>query len=311
MKLISFTTDGEARYGAVEGEAVIDLSARLSPRFPSLLALIEADALAEAQAALAAPGPRHARADIDWLEPIPWARRICCVGANYPKIHPTGGVVSGPEFPAIFQKPAETLVPHRATLTAPTASRQFDYEGELAFVIDRGGAGIAPERALGDVFGYSCLNDGSVRDFQKHSVWAGKNSTRSGGVGPWLVTADEVGDPASLTLVTRSNGEEVQRTGLNRMFCSVPAIIAYLSAVTPLLPGDVVTAGSPEGSGATRTPPRWLAPGDWIEVKVERVGVLENTVAGRQAAGTRSEVETNVRCSTVPRMRTRSRHNTE
>lgn len=278
MRLISFAVGGEAHYGAVEGDAVIDLSARFGARFPTLLSLIEADALAEAQAALTAPGPRHALAGITYLEPIPQARRIICVGANYPKIHPTGGVVSGPEFPGVFQKPAETLVPHKGQLRAPIASRQFDYEGELAFVIGHGGADIAPERALSHVFGYTCLNDGSVRDFQKHSVWAGKNFHRSGGFGPWLVTADEVGDPASLTLVTRLNGEEVQRTGLDRMYFSVPAIIAYLSAVTPLLPGDVIATGSPEGSGATRNPPRWLVPGDRIEVEVERVGVLENTV---------------------------------
>ncbi|SDD20957.1 fumarylacetoacetate hydrolase family protein [Belnapia rosea] len=279
MKLISFAIDGEARYGVLEGEAVIDLSDRLGARFPNLLSLIEADALAEAAAALSAPGPRHALAGLHYLEPIPGARRIFCVGANYPKVHPTGGVVSGPEFPAIFQKPAETLVPHGARLQAPTASRQFDYEGELAFVIGRGGANIPPERALSHIAGYTCLNDGSVRDFQKHSVWAGKNFVRSGGFGPWLVTADEIGDPATLTLVTRLNGEEVQRTGLDRMFFSIPAIIAYLSAVTPLLPGDVVATGSPEGSGATRTPPRWLVPGDRIEVEVSKVGVLENVVA--------------------------------
>jgi 2-keto-4-pentenoate hydratase/2-oxohepta-3-ene-1,7-dioic acid hydratase in catechol pathway len=279
MKLISFAIDGEARYGVLEGEAVIDLSDRLGARFPNLLSLIEADALAEAAAALSAPGPRHALAGLHYLEPIPGARRIFCVGANYPKVHPTGGVVSGPEFPAIFQKPAETLVPHGARLQAPTASRQFDYEGELAFVIGRGGADIPPERALSHIAGYTCLNDGSVRDFQKHSVWAGKNFVRSGGFGPWLVTADEIGDPAALTLVTRLNGEEVQRTGLDRMFFSIPAIIAYLSAVTPLLPGDVVATGSPEGSGATRTPPRWLVAGDRIEVEVSKVGVLENVVA--------------------------------
>jgi 2-keto-4-pentenoate hydratase/2-oxohepta-3-ene-1,7-dioic acid hydratase in catechol pathway len=278
MKLISFAIGNEARFGAVQDSFVIDLTARLGARFPSLLSLIEAGALAEAQAALPVPGPRHALADIAYLEPIPQARRIFCVGANYPKIHPTGGVVSGPEFPAIFQKPAETLVPHKAVLQAPAASRQFDYEGELAFVIGRGGAGIRPERALDHVFGYTCLNDGSVRDFQKHSVWAGKNFARSGSFGPWLVTADEVGDPASLTLMTRLNGEEVQRTGLDRMFFSVPAIIAYLSAVTPLLSGDVVATGSPEGSGATRSPPRWLIPGDRIAVEITRIGVLENSI---------------------------------
>jgi 2-keto-4-pentenoate hydratase/2-oxohepta-3-ene-1,7-dioic acid hydratase in catechol pathway len=278
MKLVSFAIAGEPRYGAVQGDEVIDLSARIGTTYPTLLSLLHADALAEAKAALATPGPRHALAAISYLEPIPQARRIFCVGANYPKNHPTGGVVSGPAFPSIFQKPAETLVPHLAPLARPAISGQFDYEGELAFVIGRGGYRIAEAEALSHIAGYTCLNDGSVRDFQKHSVWAGKNFHRSGGFGPWLVTADEIGDPAGLTLVTRLNGAEVQRSGLDRMFFSVPAIIAYISALMPLLPGDVVATGSPEGSGATRTPPRWLAPGDRIEVEVDRVGVLANTV---------------------------------
>jgi 2-keto-4-pentenoate hydratase/2-oxohepta-3-ene-1,7-dioic acid hydratase in catechol pathway len=278
MKLVSFAIAGEPRYGAVQGDEVIDLPARIGTTYPTLLSLLQADALAEAKAALATPGPRHALATISYLEPIPQARRIFCVGANYPKNHPTGGVVSGPAFPSIFQKPAETLVPHLAPLARPAISGQFDYEGELAFVIGRGGYRIAEAEALSHIAGYTCLNDGSVRDFQKHSVWAGKNFHRSGGFGPWLVTADEIGDPAGLTLVTRLNGVEVQRSGLDRMFFSVPAIIAYISALMPLLPGDVVATGSPEGSGATRTPPRWLASGDRIEVEVDRVGVLANTV---------------------------------
>jgi 2-keto-4-pentenoate hydratase/2-oxohepta-3-ene-1,7-dioic acid hydratase in catechol pathway len=278
MKLISFAVAGEPRYGAVQGDEVIDLSARIGSEYPSLLALIEADALPAAAAALATPGPRHKLATISYLEPIPEARRIFCIGANYPKVHPTGGVVSGPAFPAIFQKPAETLAPHQGRLQRPTISEQFDYEGELAFIIGRGGYRIPEAEALSHIAGYTCLNDGSVRDFQKHSVWAGKNFVRSGGFGPWMVTADEIGDPAGLTLVTRLNGAEVQRTGLDRMFFSIPAIIAYLSAVTPLLPGDIVATGSPEGSGATRTPPRWLVSGDRVEVEIETVGVLENTV---------------------------------
>lgn len=126
--------------------------------------------------------------------------------------------------------------------------------------------------------GYAGLNDSSVRDFQKHGVWAGKNFVRSGGFGPWVVTADEIPDPAALTLAARLNGEEVQRTGTGRMFLGVPEIVACISSVTPLLPGDVVATGSPEGSGATRSPPRWLRPGDRIEVEISGIGTLENTV---------------------------------
>ncbi len=279
MRLMSFALGGEARFGAVDGDEVVDVTARLGARFPSLLAVLEAGALDEVRAALSRPGPHHALAAVEWLEPIPRARRIFCVGANYPKEHPLGGQVAAPEHPSVFQKPAESLVPHGAALRAPVASEQFDYEGELAVVVGRGGAGIPETEALAHVAGYTCMNDGSVRDFQKHSVWAGKNFARSGGVGPWLATADEVGDPARLTLVTRLNGEEVQRSGTDRMFFSVGRILSYISTVTPLLPGDVIATGSPEGSGAQRRPPRWLKPGDLVEVEIEKVGLLGNRIA--------------------------------
>lgn len=279
MRLMSFAWRGEARFGAAEGDAVVDLTARLGPRRPSLLSVLRAGALDEAREALAAPGPRYPLAEVEWLEPIPGARRIFCVGANYPKEHPLGGQVAAPEHPSLFQKPAESLVPHLAALRAPRLSGQFDYEGELAVVIGRGGAGIQEADALSHVAGYTCMNDGSVRDFQKHSVWAGKNFERSGAIGPWLATADEVGDPARLTLVTRLNGGEVQRSGVDRMFFSVQRIIGYISAITPLLPGDVIATGSPEGSGAQRQPPRWLKPGDQVEVEISGVGLLSNPVA--------------------------------
>lgn len=280
MRLMSFTRHGrEARFGAVDGDAAVDLTARLGARHASLLAVLQDGALDEARDALSKPGPRHPLAEIEWLEPIPNARRIFCVGANYPKEHPLGGQVAAPEHPSVFQKPAESLVPHLGTLRAPAASAQFDYEGELAVVVGRGGADIPEAEALRHVAGYTCMNDGSVRDFQKHSVWAGKNFARSGGIGPWLATADEVGDPARLTLVTRLNGEEVQRSGVGRMFFSVQRILAYISAITPLLPGDVIATGSPEGSGAQRRPPRWLQPGDLVEVEIGGVGLLSNRVA--------------------------------
>lgn len=279
MRLMSFAWRGEARFGAVDGEAVIDLAARLGPHRQSLLAVLQAGALHEAREALAAAGPRYPLAEVEWLEPLPGARRIFCVGANYPKEHPLGGQVAAPEHPSVFQKATEALVPHLAALRAPAASGQFDYEGELAAVIGRGGAGIPEAGALAHVAGYTCMNDGSVRDFQKHSVWAGKNFAGSGAIGPWLATADGVGDPARLTLVTRLNGEEVQRSGVDRMFFSVQRIISYVSTITPLLPGDVIATGSPEGSGAQRQPPRWLRPGDRVEVEIDGVGLLSNPVA--------------------------------
>ena len=280
MRLISFNHSGEARFGVIEGDAVLDATEAAGGRSPSLLALLRAGALEDLRAATlpGAGARRHRLADVEWLEPIPGAPRIFCVGANYPKEHPLGGQVEAPAHPSVFQKAAEALVPHGGALRLPAVSEQLDYEGELAVVVGRGGASIPEKEALAHVAGYTCMNDGSVRDFQKHSVWAGKNFARSGAIGPWLVTADEVGDPARLTLVTRLNGEEVQRSGLDRMFFSVQRILSYLSEITPLLPGDVVAMGSPEGSGAQRQPPRWLKPGDRVEVEIAGVGLLSNRV---------------------------------
>ncbi|HYZ31604.1 MAG TPA: fumarylacetoacetate hydrolase family protein [Crenalkalicoccus sp.] len=276
MRLMSFVQDGEARCGAVLGEEVLDLTARLGAALEDLL---RADSLNEVRRALDAPGPRRPLAGIAPLMPIPAPRRVFCVGANYPKRHPLGGEVAGPPYPALFQKHAEALVPHGAPLAMPAASTQLDYEGELAVIIGRGGACIREAEALRHVAGYAPFNDGSVRDLQKQSLWAGKNSVRSGAFGPWITTADEVPDPAALRLVTRLNGTVVQDTLAGRMFFGVPALIAYISAITPLLPGDVIATGSPEGSGATQDPPRWLRPGDRVAVEIGGLGTLENVVA--------------------------------
>lgn len=278
MRLMSFTHRGEARFGAVEGDEVLDLTTALGAGLPTLLSVLQAGAVGKLRAALPSADRRHRLADVEWLEPLPQAPRIFCVGANYPKEHPLGGQVEAPAHPSIFQKAAEALAPHRGALRMPGVSEQLDYEGELAVVIGQGGAGIPEAEALAHVAGYTCMNDGSVREFQKHSVWAGKNFARSGAIGPWIATADEIGDPSRLTLATRLNGEEVQRSGLDRMFFSVPRILSYLSGITPLLPGDVVATGSPEGSGAQRQPPRWLKPGDNVEVEIEGVGLLSNRV---------------------------------
>jgi 2-keto-4-pentenoate hydratase/2-oxohepta-3-ene-1,7-dioic acid hydratase in catechol pathway len=275
MKLMTFKAEGRPSYGAVVGEEVVDLAARTP--FASLQALIAADGLATAQAALDKPGPRYPLAAVEFLGPLPEAR-LFCVGANYPKPHPLGGVVSGPANVSFFIKHHEALVPHGAAVEKPTASPQFDYECELAIVIDKGGRSIPEAEALKHVFGYTILNDGSVRDWQKHSVCAGKNFYKSGSWGPWIATADETGDPAGLHLTTTVNGVKVQDSGIGKMFFSVPVIIAYISTLTPLLPGDVIATGSPEGTGSTLNPPRYLQSGDKMEFAISKIGVLRNSV---------------------------------
>jgi 2-keto-4-pentenoate hydratase/2-oxohepta-3-ene-1,7-dioic acid hydratase in catechol pathway len=157
-------------------------------------------------------------------------------------------------------------------------SDNFDFEGELGVVIGTRGRLISQADALDHVGGYTCFNDGSVRDWQKHSVTSGKNFEASGACGPWIVTADEIPDPRTLTLVTRLNGQEVQRSGLDLLIHSIPRIIEYISTMTTLEPGDIIATGTPAGVGSRRTPPLWMKPGDTIEVEISSVGVLKNPI---------------------------------
>ncbi len=172
----------------------------------------------------------------------------------------------------------DTLAANGAPLVRPTVSDNFDFEGELALIIGKGGRHIAEDRALDHVAGYACFNDGSIRDWQKHSVSAGKNFPSTGGFGPWMVTKDEIPDPAALTLTTRLNGAEVQHAGTDMLIFPIPRLIAYVSAFTALNPGDVIATGTPEGVGLTRTPPLWMKPGDVVEVEISGIGTLRNPV---------------------------------
>jgi 2-keto-4-pentenoate hydratase/2-oxohepta-3-ene-1,7-dioic acid hydratase in catechol pathway len=278
MRLVSFLHEGTPRVGAVKGTEVIDLTARLPAEHGSLEGLLRDGALVDAARAMDRPGPRHKLASLHWLMPIPNPRRVFCVGANYPKRNPLGGTFPPAEHPVIFQKDASALVPHLGTLQMPIGSEQLDYEGELACIIGRAGFGIPESEAASHVAGYAPFNDGSVRDRQQQSLWAGKNGVRTGSFGPWMMTADEVGEPEELRLMTRLNGEVVQDEAVSRMIFPVSRVIAYLSRITPLLPGDVIALGSPEGSGASQSPPQWLKPGDRLEFEIEGVGILENQV---------------------------------
>ncbi|WP_439551223.1 fumarylacetoacetate hydrolase family protein [Falsiroseomonas sp.] len=262
MKLLRFSTGGAARYGLLEGAEVVALPA---------------ETMAEAMACTDANGPRYRLSAITLLNPLPDAR-LFCIGLNYPKPHPLGGEVKGPANISYFLKHQAALVGPGQALRLPGVSEQFDYECELAVVIGRGGHRIAEADAMDHVGGYTILNDGSVRDWQAHSVTAGKNFFESGSIGPWVVTSDEVSEWQDLTLRTRLNGKVVQDSKAGAMFFGIPALIAYLSTITPLLPGDVIATGSPEGTGATQKPPRFLRSGDALEFEVDAIGVLRNAV---------------------------------
>lgn len=229
-------------------------------------------------AALAATSAEHAWDDIAFAVPADPGTRMLCAGANYHKKYPLGGKVQAPAQPVYFNKPPGTLVAHGEDLVRPSVSVQFDYEVELAVIVGRAGRHIDVADALDHVGGYTILNDGSVRDWQRHSVAAGKNFFRSGSMGPWITTADEIGDPAALAVICRVNGEERQRAGVSEMIFSVAEIVSYLSKVMPLEPGDVIATGSPEGTGGSHDPPRWLAAGDEIEFEVPGIGILRNHV---------------------------------
>lgn len=277
MKLLSFRAEGKALYGALVGDGVVDLSDRVGDRFPTLRSALAGGALPELDRIALSTPPDYALNDIAFAPVITAPDKILCIGLNY-RTHAAEMARELPAQPSVFSRLHNTLVAHGDTLPRPRASTNFDFEGELAVIIGRGGRHISAKDALRHVAGYSCFLDGSVRDFQKHSVTAGKNFPRTGPLGPWMVTADEISDPTALTLVTRLNGTEVQRDTVDHLIYPIPTLIAYLSTITPLEPGDVIATGTPHGVGAGRTPPLWMKAGDMIEVDISGIGVLRNTV---------------------------------
>jgi 2-keto-4-pentenoate hydratase/2-oxohepta-3-ene-1,7-dioic acid hydratase in catechol pathway len=181
----------------------------------------------------------------------------------------------------VFLRVAESQAGHAQAMLCPRESSKFDYEGEIAIVIGKAGRRIAESNAWEHVAGYSCYNEGSVRDWQRHTsqFTAGKNFAATGAFGPWLVTSDEIRPGEELTLATRLNGQEMQHATTAMMIFPLPRLIAYCSTFAPLAPGDVIVTGTPGGVGSRRTPPVWMKPGDVVEVEVSRVGVLRNTIA--------------------------------
>lgn len=279
MTFVSYEYDQGPSFGAVVGDDIVDLS----DAGPSLRAVLASGPVSNLEAVAARRKPTVALDHVVLLQVIPDAARIICVGRNYADhAAERGGAVAA--RPNLFMRTPQSLVGHRQSIVCPGASREYDYEGELAVVIGRGGRRIAPERALGHVAGYTCFLDGSVRDFQKDSFTAGKNFDSSGACGPWLVPAAAVPDPQALLLTTRVNGEVTQQASTGEMVHTVAALIAYISVFTHLEPGDVIATGTPAGVGAARTPPRWLTPGDRVEVEIAGIGVLANTVIREPSA---------------------------
>ena len=276
MKLVSFLVGDLPSWGLQVGDRVIDLGRRYGAQYPDLRSAIGSPLLHDPT--LSDLPADHMLADLRLLPPIPEPGKILCVGLNY-KAHAAEGGFPIPVFPQVFTRFADTLVGSGAPMIKPAMSDDFDFEGELAIVIGRGGRHIPASSALDHVFGYTCFNDGSVRDVQfKHFLIAGKNFPSTGPLGPCIVTADEIPDPSQLHLSTSINGVVVQSKGIDDMICDVAGIIAYISSWTELRPGDVIATGTPEGVGFARKPPLWLRPGDLVEVEISKIGRLSNPV---------------------------------
>ncbi|WP_315721095.1 MULTISPECIES: fumarylacetoacetate hydrolase family protein [unclassified Bradyrhizobium] len=279
MKFASFEINNVKSWGLVEGDEVADLGAVLRDRFPDLKSVIAADALKEVAAATSS-AKRHSLPAITFLPVIPNPDKILCIGLNY-ETHRKETGRSEVENPTVFGRFANSQTGHLANIIRPRVSTDLDFEGELAVIIGKPGRYIPRREAFQHIAGYACYNEGSVRDFQRHThqFTPGKNFPDTGAFGPWLVTADEIDDLGPLKLQTRLNGEVVQEATISQMIFDIPRQIEYCSSFTRLEPGDVIATGTPGGVGSRRTPPLWMKPGDVVEVEIDRIGLLRNGIA--------------------------------
>ncbi len=279
MRLVSYRWGEVESFGAVVDGGVVDARRLLGGRFSSLRSVLAAGALPQLARAIQGVPADVGLEAVQLLPPIPEPEKILCVGVNYVAHREETGRRESP-YPTLFTRFANTQVGHGQALVRPRVSTEFDYEAELAFVIGRRARHIPRADALAVVAGYSCYQDATLRDWQRHTsqFTAGKNFVATGGFGPWLVTADEIADPSKLTVIGRLNGQQMQRSGTDLLIFDIPELIAYITTFTELVPGDVVSTGTPGGVGSKRTPPVWLKPGDIFEVEVTGVGVLRNAV---------------------------------
>lgn len=282
MRLLSFIAHDRPSFGLATDAGIIDAGTRTG--IPDLRSLLDDERLDELEK-LASAETDYRLDEVRLLPVIPNpAAKILCIGINY-RPHMVEMGREPPDYPVVFVRFASSLVGHREPLIRPLASEQFDFEGELAVVIGKRARQVSRERALEHVAGFACFNDGSIRDFQRHSgqFTPGKNFVASGAFGPWLVTRDEIPDPAALRLTTRLNGEIVQSESTGELLFGIAELIEYISIWTELVPGDVIATGTPGGVGAGREPPLWMTPGDTVEVEISGLGVLGNTVISQDA----------------------------
>ena len=277
MKIASFEINERPTYGVLVNDTLREPNDTFRAQYPDLRSVIAAGAQAEVGGVV--DDAEYPVEDVRFAPCIPNPDKVICIGVNFrPHIEEMGHDL--PKYPAVFVRFAGSQTGHGCPVVRPTASEQFDYEGELGVVIGKRARHVSREFALDYVAGYCCFMDGSVRNWQYQGLQftPGKNFDRSGSMGPCLVTADEIPDPSILRLTTRINGKVRQEGRISDLVFDVPALLEYCSTFTELLPGDVITTGTPGGVGAAAKPPQWLKAGDLVEVEIPGVGLLVNPV---------------------------------
>jgi 2-keto-4-pentenoate hydratase/2-oxohepta-3-ene-1,7-dioic acid hydratase in catechol pathway len=279
-RLATYAVSGIAKYGFVTPSGIVDLSARFD--YPTLREAIEVGALMKLAEEGAKHSPDHGLADIRWLTPIPAPEKIICIGVNYPDRNAEyKDGQDAPKYPSMFMRTTRSFVGHNTPLVRPRASQQLDYEGELVIVIGKAGRHIPEDKAPDHIAAITLCNEGTLRDWVRHAkfnVTQGKNFDSTGSLGPWLVPYTDHAQIADIRLTTRVNGETRQDDRTARLIFGFRYLLNYISTFTTLVPGDVIVTGTPTGAGARFDPPRYLKPGDVIEVEAEGVGILRNGV---------------------------------
>ena len=281
MKLGTVLIGDQTKYGVFVGSIFHSANTTISEKFPTLQNLIAESSKGLELIDSFFNGPQFNISDIKYLPPIPNSNKLICVGLNYDKIYPVEGESPPkPQNIMLFGKEQSSIVGHNQDLGVPLgkAALSFDYEGEIAVIIGKKGQNITPSDAHEHIFGYSVFNDGSVREWQKHSIYAGKNFEKSSSWGPYIITKNEIKDHKKLRLTTFLNSKLVQDTTADKMIFSIEEQIAYASTLFTLLPGDLIATGSPDGTGGSQVPKRHLVSGDTLEVTVSGVATLVNNV---------------------------------
>ena len=279
MKLITFARMGKVGFGVVKENGIIDLTGRIHKDVSSIKDLLKLDLIEKAEEFVAEKRPEISISEITHLPVIPDPEKIFCIGLNYQE-HKEETGRPDVENPTIFTRFANSQTGHLQPLLKPNFSDRFDYEGELAITIGKGGRYIPEDKAMEHIAGYSCYNDGSIRDWQRHTsqFTPGKNFPATGPFGPYLVTADEIGNYKKLPIETRLNGKVMQKANLSDLIFPIPKLINYISSFTTLAVGDVIVTGTPGGVGDRRDPPIYMKPGDVVEVDIGKVGILMNFI---------------------------------